>query len=435
MEIDQGQSSVISEDSSTRDIIPDLLRRPFSIRNPTEQKAIVRMQQPRPKLQLMTRGRKFQESWYSKKDWLCASETRKSLFCWPCLLFNSKSGRSTWMHACYVNMHGFLSDWQKHERSKSHMESYKMWKTFENDRQESVDVLFSRARREAVERYNEEVRQNREMLKNIVNAVLYLGRQEMAFRGHDESSTSLNQGNYRELLKSYGKLDSVFDKRLHGRLQEAEKCESGAVFTGVSSDVQNDVIECIDSVIEEQINKEVRECQFLSIQCDETMDVSTKEQLSIIIRLDRGYEIVERFLKFSNVSRDRTALGMGEVVKATLSKFGASVKSKLIMQTYDGAAVMSGHLSGLQTRIRQDYPFSFIVLPIASTLFCASLPKILNRLSGFFLKLILFVLFPHLVLIGRHFLLQKVLIYLVQVKLDGIISLELSLLSLSSLKA
>ena len=179
MAIAQGQCSVISsEDSSMRNVISDLLRRPFSIRNPTEQKVIVRMQQPRPKLQIMSRGRKFQESWYSK-DWLCASETRKSLFCWPCLLFNSRSGRSTWMHAGYVNMHGFLSDCQKHERSKSQMESYKMWKTFQNDRQESVDVLFSRARREAVERYKEEVRLNPEMLKNIVNAVLYLARQEM----------------------------------------------------------------------------------------------------------------------------------------------------------------------------------------------------------------------------------------------------------------
>ena len=169
MEIAQGQSSVIlSEDSSTKDVISDLLRRPFSIRNPSEQKAIVRVQQPRPKLQLMSRGRKFQESWYSKKDWLFASETRKSLFCWPCLLFNSKSGRSTWTHAGYANMHGFLSDCQKHERSKSHMESYKMRKTFQNDRQEIVDVFFSRARKEAVERYNEEVRQNREMLKILL---------------------------------------------------------------------------------------------------------------------------------------------------------------------------------------------------------------------------------------------------------------------------
>ena len=92
------------------------------------------------------------------------------------------------------------------------------------------------------------------------------------------------------------------------------------------------------------------------------MDVSIKDQLSIIIRLDRGYEIVERFLKFNNVSRDCKALGMGEVVKAALSKFGVSVKSTLFMQTYDGAAVMSGQLSGLQTLIHQDYPFAFFSL-------------------------------------------------------------------------
>ena len=139
-----------------------------------------------------------------------------------------------------------------------------MWKTFQNDRQESVDVLFSRARREAVERYKEEVRQNPEMLKNIVNAVLYLARQEMAFRGHDESSTSLNQGNYGELLKPFGKQDSVFDRRLYGRLQGAERCESGGVFTGVPSDVQNVVIECIDSLIEDQINKELVNASFLA---------------------------------------------------------------------------------------------------------------------------------------------------------------------------
>ena len=59
------------------------------------------------------------------------------------------------------------------------------------------------------------------------------------------------------------------------------------------------------------------------------------------------------------MSRDRTAQGIGEVVKGTLSRFGESVKSKLIMQTYDGAAVMSGHLNGLQALIRQDYPFAF----------------------------------------------------------------------------
>ena len=93
-------------------------------------------------------------------------------------------------------MHSFLreSSCQKLERAKSHMECYKTWKTFNISNHESVDVLFSRARNQAVERYNEGVRQNREMLKKLTEAVLYLARQELAFRGHDESSTSLNKG-------------------------------------------------------------------------------------------------------------------------------------------------------------------------------------------------------------------------------------------------
>ena len=54
----------------------------------------------------------------------------------------------------------------------------------------------------------------------------------MAYRVHDGSSTSLSQGNYRELLKSFGKLDYGFDRHLHDRLQGAERCKSGGVFTG-----------------------------------------------------------------------------------------------------------------------------------------------------------------------------------------------------------
>ena len=39
----------------------------------------------------------------------------------------------------------------------------------------------------------------------------------MPFRSHDESSDSLNKGNYRELLECFAELDSVFERRLHGR--------------------------------------------------------------------------------------------------------------------------------------------------------------------------------------------------------------------------
>ena len=74
------------------------------------------------------------------------------------------------------------------------------------------------------------------------------------------------------------------------------------VFTGVYSEIQNDLIEFIDSVIQDQVDKEIENCRFLSIQVDETTDVFSKEQLSIIIHLDREGELVERFLKLFDVS-------------------------------------------------------------------------------------------------------------------------------------
>ena len=133
-------------------------------------------------------------------------------------------------------MRGFLSDCKKHEKAKSHMSAFKTWKTFSarEARDLRVDVMISQARREEIKRHNEEVRQNREMLKTITNAVLYLGKQEMPFRGHDESSDSLNKGNYRELLECFAELDSVFERRLHGRLAESEG-GGDSRFTGVSS--------------------------------------------------------------------------------------------------------------------------------------------------------------------------------------------------------
>ena len=65
------------------------------------------------------------------------------------------------------------------------------------------------------------------------------------------------------------------------------------VFTGVYSEIQNDLCHPREN------------CRFLSIQVDETTDGSTKEQFSVIIRLEREGEIVERFLKLFDVSSDR----------------------------------------------------------------------------------------------------------------------------------
>ena len=60
------------------------------------------------------------------------------------------------------------------------------------------------------------------MLRTLSKAVLYLSKQELPFRGHDESGSRLNRGNYRERLESFAKFDTMFERRLHGKFGESE---------------------------------------------------------------------------------------------------------------------------------------------------------------------------------------------------------------------
>ena len=39
-------------------------------------------------------------------------------------------------------------------------------------------------------------------MKRLISVVLYMGEQEVAFRGHDESALSLNRGNFIELVNA-----------------------------------------------------------------------------------------------------------------------------------------------------------------------------------------------------------------------------------------
>ena len=55
----------------------------------------------------------------------------------------------------------------------------------------------------------------------------------------------------------------INERRLHGRLVDSERGAAGS-FTGVSSDIQNDLICCIDSIIEDQIVQEIKNCTFIS---------------------------------------------------------------------------------------------------------------------------------------------------------------------------
>lgn len=114
------------------------------------------------------------------------------------------------------------------------------------------------------------------------------------------------------------------------------------------------MIDSISTVINNEIIGVICATSFVSILIDESTDVSSKSQMSTIIRFvdDEGC-IQERFLGFSNVSEDRSAISIAKHVIDAIDKLDCV--NKIVAQCYDGAAVMAGHLNGTQKRVKEKF--------------------------------------------------------------------------------
>ena len=96
------------------------MEKTFSARNIIEKTLLVEMRSmPNLDHSLKYIGRGFQAMSYTKKKWLCASESKKS--CFLALPFVLSWNLYDLDRERYNNMQGFLCDCKKHEKAKSHI--------------------------------------------------------------------------------------------------------------------------------------------------------------------------------------------------------------------------------------------------------------------------------------------------------------------------
>ena len=241
-------------------------------------------------------------------------------------------------------------------KQSSHLSAFVAAKTFGQIR---IDTFLNQQRCAAINQHNKEVKKNREILKRSIQITCFLGIQEIPFRGHDESETSDNRGNYVELAH----LLANFDEKLQTHL------DIDTVFKGIAPSIQNDLIESVGFVVLAEIKKKLENCAFLSVMLDETSDISCFFQLSAVLRYvnaDGIIRVCERFTKFSDVSKDRSAVAIARLFEAQLTELGCL--KKLIAQTYDGAAVMSGKLNGVQAKVKDSAPDAIFIHCLAHKL-------------------------------------------------------------------
>jgi hypothetical protein len=129
------------------------------------------------------------------------------------------------------------------------------------------------------------------------------------------------------------------------------------IFTGQSKTIQNELIFCVSQYLKEFIYNEISNAIFFSVIADDTTDITEHSQCTLTIRfVDSEAKVQERFLGFFDVSADRSAESLFEILKDPLSRFDG--KNKLVAQSYDGASVMAGELNGLQAKVKSMCPLA-----------------------------------------------------------------------------
>ena len=125
-------------------------------------------------------------------------------------------------------------------------------------------------------------------------------------------------------------------------------------------DIKNEIIFFSAKQILDGLIDNCKRSVIYALIADESTDVTNKEQISICIRFvdkkeDGKHRIRAEFLTFVHADIRTNAEELTTKSLETIQSVGLSVND-MRTQGYDGASVMSGHVSGVQTQIRQVNP-------------------------------------------------------------------------------
>ena len=121
----------------------------------------------------------------------------------------------------------------------------------------------------------------------------------MAFRGHKEDETSLNRGNFLELVDLLSKYDPVLKEHL---IRFKKSIGKKKIPSYLLSKIQNQFITVLSKHVKDNIIREIKAAGYYGIMFDSTPDLSHTDQMSEIIRYvhisDGKVEVKEVFLCF-----------------------------------------------------------------------------------------------------------------------------------------
>ena len=215
------------------------------------------------------KARCFNPDWYKIYPWLEYSVKKDAAFCYPCRLFGTGCALSSRPERAFTSI-GFR-DWKhatgqkgilvSHNNSLSHKQAVVAWEQFKatQDQGSIVDQLGTNRA--------QQISKNKHYITTIAEVLLLCSRQEISFRGHDESDSSMKKGNFLEVLALIASMTQLLTR---GSFTVQEMLNTPHTAFRMISFLR-------------QICASVQRAKFYSLMVDETKDRSKQEQMSIVI--------------------------------------------------------------------------------------------------------------------------------------------------------
>jgi hypothetical protein len=229
-----------------------------------------------------------------------------------------------------------------------------------------------------VKRTTEDVKQNRLRLRTTIDSVRWLAFQACAFRGHDESNDSNNQGNFLEMVKLLAEYNDEV------KAVVLDNAPGNAKYTFPL--IQKEILDIMASKTQKLIRDEIGDAKFCLI-VDESRYESSREHMALVVRfVDKEGFIRERFLDIAHV-HDTSSATLKKELCSLLSSHKLDVQN-IRGQGYDGASNMRGEWNGLQAKFVAECPYAYYVHCFAHQLQLAlvAASKEVQEVSNFFLS-------------------------------------------------
>jgi hypothetical protein len=140
---------------------------------------------------------------YNNASWLCACDVSNSFYCFVCLVMGSADCDPAWVQTGVTDLKHLGQNVKKHAISQKHL-FYSV----------EFGILGNMDLRNQLRGYialkfknNEKVKQNRYILRKLIEAIKFCGAFELALRGHDEGVESNNPGIFRGLINLIAEVD------------------------------------------------------------------------------------------------------------------------------------------------------------------------------------------------------------------------------------